>query len=188
MKPIYLQTRRLILRQFQESDTEAVFEYAANERVMRYIQPPFTYKESEEFVRRFGCSEPPLVYALCRRPDSEGGDSSPVIGHVIFHPFERKDIYELGFILDEKHQHQGYALEIGRALLTYGFRQLGLHKMVAEAAEGNLASHAVLKKLGLRQEGVLRKQLLHRGEWLDEYRFGILSAEFSLLYQHSETD
>lgn len=71
----------------------------------------------------------------------------------------------------------GYATEIGRALLGFGFENLGLHRIEAGVDIRNAASIRVLEKLGMTNEGIRRKILPIRGEWCDEYHFSILENE-----------
>jgi len=73
---------------------------------------------------------------------------------------------------------QGYAVEAGRAVLTFAFGTLGLHRLYGDCDPRNLASARVMEKLGLRLEGHLRQNWLLKGEWCDSLIYGVLSHEF----------
>lgn len=64
-----------------------------------------------------------------------------------------KDEVDLGFRIGREHWGQGLATEAGRAALELGFERFGLRKIVGRAMAGNLASHRVLEKLGMRRVG-----------------------------------
>ena len=74
-----------------------------------------------------------------------------------------------------RHWGRGYATEAGRALLRHGFVTLGLAELHAVVEEPNAASHAVARRIGLRDAGTtaayygreLRHYLLRRGEWAE---------------------
>lgn len=60
------------------------------------------------------------------------------------------DCPELGFIVEKDAQRKGYCEEACRALLTYGFRELEFDRIQALAAEDNLPSLCLCRKLGGR--------------------------------------
>lgn len=75
---------------------------------------------------------------------------------------------------------QGYAAEALVKLLKFGFSNLGLHRIEAGCAVENIASIKVLEKVGMRREGVKRKILPIRGEWVDNYFYAILETDFKM--------
>ena len=64
-------------------------------------------------------------------------------------------------------------------MLRYGFDILGLHRVFARRRVENLASRRIMAKLGMREEGVLRENVLARGEWWSSAQSSILSTEWS---------
>ena len=71
----------------------------------------------------------------------------------------------------------GYATEIAKRLIVFGFEELGLHKLEAGVATGNQASIRVLEKSGMIREGLRRKILPIRGEWKDNYHYAIVEDD-----------
>jgi RimJ/RimL family protein N-acetyltransferase len=55
----------------------------------------------------------------------------------------------LYWALDPAHRGQGYATEAARALIDYGFRRMGLQRIVATTDYDNAASQAVMRRLGM---------------------------------------
>lgn len=91
-----------------------------------------------------------------------------------------QDKYRLGEIwykLDPRFWGQGYATEVAKALVRTGFEDFNLHKVEAGVAIGNLRSIRVLEKCGLTREGLRRKVLPIRGEWVDNYHYAILEDD-----------
>lgn len=86
---------------------------------------------------------------------------------------------DLGWCIAPAHQHQGYAVEAVRELITVAF-ELGARRVSAECFAENIASRRVMEKVGLRQEGHYRRDSLHRdGTWRDGMSFALLSEEWA---------
>lgn len=64
---------------------------------------------------------------------------------------------EIGYWLGTDAQGKGLVTRAARALTTYGFEEVGLHRMTIKAAVENSRSRAVAERLGFVQEGVLRE-------------------------------
>lgn len=74
-----------------------------------------------------------------RRPDqTEPVRATPEVG--------------LFWAIDPAHQNRGYATEAARALVDHAFADLGLGRLVATTEHDNVASQAVMRKLGMRLE------------------------------------
>jgi ribosomal-protein-alanine N-acetyltransferase len=85
---------------------------------------------------------------------------------------------EIGWALGVAYRGQGYATEAARALMTYGFTVLDLHRIEAGTNSGNTGSWRVMERLGMRQEARLRDAVARDGEWLDTLIYGTLSREW----------
>ena len=88
---------------------------------------------------------------------------------------------EFGIVLGErKVWGRGLGRAAGRLMLTHGFGRLGLSRVTAEVHAPNTRSLALMKRLGFRQEGVLRRHALYRGGVVDVVAFGLLREEFEV--------
>jgi RimJ/RimL family protein N-acetyltransferase len=63
---------------------------------------------------------------------------------------------ELGFALLARYRSRGYAAEAAGAVLAYGRRVFGLRRIVAVTSPANQPAIAVLEKIGLRFERMIR--------------------------------
>ncbi len=166
-----LETERCLIRPFTERDADDAFYYLSDPETMYFIQDPFTREDTEGFIRRYGM-ERKLVYAL------EHKESGRVIGHVIFHPYEDKEIYEIGCIIGKPYRQQRIGYEALSEVIRFAFTEMKLHKIVAETVEGNDACIHLMDRLGFVREAVLRKQNRVHGHWADEYHYGMLREEY----------
>lgn len=67
--------------------------------------------------------------------------------------------------------------EFLKRLVNLGFEDFNLHKVEAGVATGNIKSIRVLEKTGMTGEGLRRKILPIRGEWIDNYRYAIVEND-----------
>jgi len=84
----------------------------------------------------------------------------------------------LGYWIGKPHWGHGYATEAAGAVVAFGFREWGLRRIHADHLARNPASGNVLRKLGMRPEGVLREHVVHRGEIEDLALFGLMRSEW----------
>lgn len=84
---------------------------------------------------------------------------------------------EIFFKLSPTHWNKGYATEIAKSLLKFGFEELNLHKIEAGTNTDNFQSIRVLEKIGMFREGLRRKVVPMHGEWEDGYLYGIVEDD-----------
>ncbi len=144
---MYIETKHCIIRRFEAEDKEALYEVLSDAEVMRYIEPPFTLEQTEEFIREAGMGEEPLVYAL------EHKENSRVIGHVIFHAYE-ETCFEIGWIINKKYWGKGIAGEVTEALLEHS-RNLGIVSCVMECDPNQKVTRHIALKHGFTYEGLM---------------------------------
>jgi ribosomal-protein-serine acetyltransferase len=90
-------------------------------------------------------------------------------------------IAELGYWVRSDETSRGICTEAANAILDEAFRSEGFHKVIMRIAVGNHASTRVAEKLGFTREGILREELLIRGNWVDHSLWSILDREFKTL-------
>jgi len=86
---------------------------------------------------------------------------------------------EVWFKIHKNFWKKGYTTETLSKLLDFGFNVLKLHRIEAGCAVENIASIKTLEKVGMIREGMKRKKLPIRGEWKDNYFYGILEEDFN---------
>jgi len=142
----YLETERLIIRTFNENDVKDAYEYLSDKNVMEYIEPIMTYESVVSFIKKAGIKNK-LIFAIILK------NNGKLIGHLIFHEYGNKNIYELGWIINKNYWNNGYAKEAGKEIIKYGFDILKLEKIIGETEENNIKSIVLLEKLGMKLIG-----------------------------------
>jgi aminoglycoside 6'-N-acetyltransferase len=109
-----------------------------------------------------------------------GPDGGELIGDCAACPDEEDPRQaEIGFTIAPAFQGRGYATEAAGLLLGYLFGARGKHRVTATCDARNLASAAVLERLGLRREGHLRESAWAKGEWTDDLVYAMLRREWA---------
>ncbi len=142
-----VQTPRLLLRPFQEADAADVYAYAKNPAVGPAAGWPPHKDEAEslEIIRTVFSS--PKVFAITLQ---ETGRVIGSIGYIGEHPQGLQPDCpddELGYALDEAHWGRGFMTEAARAVLDFGFADLGLHRVWCSHYIENRRSRRVIEKL-----------------------------------------
>lgn len=90
-------------------------------------------------------------------------------------------IGEIGYWVRSDETSKGICTEAVDRVLEEAFGSHGYHKAVLRIAVGNGASDRVAQKLGFTREGVLREELLIRGNWVDHSLWSLLDREYRAL-------
>ena len=166
----------MILRDFTMDDLEDFHEIFGDPEVMKYAEPPHEFKKSKRFLKGF-----------CIKREPKGGfaaalkDTGKVIGYVLFCPVEDPEVYEIGWIFNKDYWRKGYAYEICNRLINYGFEELELHKIYANAIDTE-KSVALMKKLGMQLEGIQKKHTKsNEGNRCDLHNYAILGEDYFLV-------
>lgn len=169
---MHIKTNRLLIREFKFKDWQAVYAYTSDINVMRYIpEGVFTEKDAKEFVsNNTGDDAEKFPVILI--------EENILIGHIVFHKYFGEHTYEIGWVFNPKYQNKGYASEAARAVLKYGFKEMGLHRIIATCQPDNIPSYRIMEKIGMRREGFFKKCIPNGNEWWDEYYYAILEEEF----------
>ena len=83
----------------------------------------------------------------------------------------------LGYWIGEKYSRNGYMKEALKLLIPSLFIDLRLNRIEAATLEENIASKNLLKRIGFKKEGVLRKYLKINGTWRDHILYGLLEND-----------
>ena len=145
-----LETERLILRPWEETDAESLYEYAKDPAIgpIAGWPPHKSVAESLDVIRNVFTS--PECYAICEKDNNKaiGAIELKLDGHTDM--TTNDDECELGYWLGKPFWGRGYMPEAGKALLRRGFETLGMSVIWCGYYEGNAKSKRVQEKLGFR--------------------------------------
>ena len=142
-----MQTKRLILRPWQEADAESLYAYAKDPDIgLPAGWPPHKSVEDSREVIRYVLSAP-QTYAVCLKDGSPiGSISLKLKGSTDM--TDREDECELGYWIGKPFWGQGLIPEAAEELLRHAFEELGMRAVWCGYYEGNVKSRRVQEKLG----------------------------------------
>jgi RimJ/RimL family protein N-acetyltransferase len=175
-----LDTERLTLRPFVESDFEAMHAMRSSPEVVRYLyEEPFSPEQTWDWLRRMMAGSAWanegdwLSVAVVERA------SGTTVGDLAFHWVSERDrTAEIGFVFDPRHQGKGFATEAARAVVDWAFTTGGMRRVIGRLEARNAASARVLEKLGMRLEAHFVENEWVKDEWQSELVYAVLEHEW----------
>jgi RimJ/RimL family protein N-acetyltransferase len=178
--PFPLETDRLLMRHFRDSDLEEFLAYRSDPQVARYQgwSAPYDAMIGRAFVDEMKNAVPGTPGKWFQAA-IEFKSLKTMLGDCAFQitADEPHQAY-IGITLARPNWGKGYGEEACRCLLNYLFDELDLHRVVAICDVENIASFTLLKRLGFRREAHLVENIWFKGAWGSEYRYAMLKREW----------
>lgn len=175
-----LETERLIIRAFCETDLEEFFAYRNDPEVAKYQgwPVPYSMENAVNFIREMKNVKLGAAGAKCQVA-IELKENRRLIGDIGFIVSQKNPGQaRIGYSLACAYWKNGYASEAVACMLDYFFNELSLHRVSADCDPENIASSHLLEKLGFRREGHFIESFWLGDKWGDEYYYGILQREW----------
>ena len=150
----HIETTRLILREFRDTDAEAFFRMDSNPLVHRYLgnNPINKIEQAYEAISRIRQQYVDNGIGRWAAFEKSTGNfigwsglklnTEPENNHTHF--------YDVGYRFHPDYWGKGYATESGKASVRYGFEKMNLTEIIGTCHEKNLASRKALEKCGLK--------------------------------------
>lgn len=178
MRPT-LETERLILRPFKLSDAKDVQRLAGHELIAATtanVPHPYLDGMAEDWIAQHENNfNAGTDIQFCMTLKS----TEAVIGCIdLFAISQTYRRAEMGYWVGVDYWGKGYCSEAAQALVKYTFDVLKLNKLIARHMVHNPASGKVMTKIGMKQEGYLRQQIVKNNQFVDIVEYGLLKDEY----------
>jgi RimJ/RimL family protein N-acetyltransferase len=154
MSHIVLETERLVVRRYELDDADQAYAIYSEPDVWRWLgggSPHVSVEESrawvERLLKRADEWDPIGAWAVVRREDNQ------LLGTVHLLPLEGGPDIEIGYHYGKDFWGHGYASEVARAVIPYGFEVTEEDELVGVVFQQNIASQRVLENAGLKYVG-----------------------------------
>lgn len=168
----------IVLRELQATDCKPFYSYLSDPMVNKYVSEEDTPKSldaAKEELKYWGnlfSNRRSVYWGIARK------DTDMLIGTAGFNVWSRTHRRaEVSYDLARPHWGKGIMTRTLRAICDYGFSAMELNRIQATVATDNMASIAVLRKVGFREEGVLRQYGILHGIKKDFYMMSYLSKD-----------
>ena len=166
---MYLETPRIIIRDFTPDDAADLHEILGDAETMEYCEPAYNFEKTKAFLTSFCIGRKGAVAAVHK-------ESGALVGYILFNEFDG-GVYELGWFFNRRFWRQGLAFESCKAVIDYAFTERKAHKIFAETIDA-VKSVGLMRKLGMQPEGILRSHTRNsHGAWTDLYCCGLLESD-----------
>lgn len=170
-------TERLLIREIRVDDFEGIHVYAADPLVWRYTPPgPNTEEGTRAYIARClaEAAESPRhrwSFVIVRLTNGQliGGCSITIEHRVNLQA-------SMGLVLRRDAWGRGYGTEVIRALIEFGFANMGMHRLWATCDPENIGSERAMRNAGMSHEGLMRHDTkMPDGTWRDSKLFAIIN-------------
>lgn len=175
------ESTRLRFREMDETDFDLFYGLYSDQNVMKfaYLDRLTTKEAAEEafhsvLMDQKDPKKGTQYVAVLKDKNAPVG----VVDYFIILDHEKSSIFEIGYFIGPEYWGQGFATEMGRAIIDYLFENFNIHKITASCNNQNKNSESVMKKLGMNREGVFRKVRYKDGRWDDEIKYGLLKEDW----------
>jgi [ribosomal protein S5]-alanine N-acetyltransferase len=174
-----LETKRLILRPIKTDDAKELLKYYSDDDVTQFMS--FHSIEGEEEAKRLiensqqkYQKKEMIPWAITFKGEER------LIGTCFLSDFSMDSIATIGYDLSKRYWNVGIMTESLKALVTFGFYQMGLHRIQSFLHPENIASIELLEKLNFKNEGYLREYQYHYDEkqFKNVFIFSLIKKDF----------
>jgi len=175
--PDRVESARLTLRPYLESDAAALAREANHAEVARSLRDrfphPYTLAHARAWIAARAPESPATALAIVRHADGRllGGLGVDRLGDV------GRLTGEIGYWLGPDHWGRGYAREALAAFADHLFASFDFERLEAWVFAPNLASRRVLEACAFRLEGIARRSVIKDGELMDSCLYARLRGE-----------
>jgi ribosomal-protein-alanine N-acetyltransferase len=178
-----LSTKRLKLVDINLGDTSSLFEHFADQEVVAYYDLK-AFKDETQAHELIELFKERFNKQLGIRWVIRFKDNNQFVGTCGFNSWNPKmKSTVIGYDISREYWGRGYATEALREIVKFAFSgglPCGeLNRIQGDTVPGNHASEAVLKKLGFKEEGLLRESGYWKGQFHDLKCFGLIKSEFN---------
>lgn len=181
-----LENERLLLREITMDDAEGIFAIRGDYEVTKFnIGAAYPNIERAQALitamHEAYSDEKELRWGITLKSNDE------VIGMVGFNYWNRTDNRaSVGFDLNRNYWRRGIMADALRLVIVFGFDEMALNRIEADASIHNSASINLMKSLGFIQEGIQREQYYENGEYHDLVMLSLLRRDW--IYQNLAND
>jgi RimJ/RimL family protein N-acetyltransferase len=152
-----LTTKRLRLRQLEESDLPRLQAMFADPLVMRYYPGLKDEDETKRWFEWVLQQYADVGHGLWAVELRDGGDWVGQVG-LTLQSIDDVPETEIGYLLRSEHWHRGYATEAAIGCREYGFNTLGVSRLISLIRPENEPSIRVAERVGMRPERIIRRR------------------------------
>jgi len=162
------------LREFQEEDVPYKVQWINDDQNNKYLHYDLPLKEDKtlSWFKTLENRTDRIDYTI-----TYNGQPVGLIGLLNIDNVNKKAEYYICIGGDE-FKGKGIASTATKLLIETGFKELGLQKICLYTEVENTPAQMLFEKVGFKKEGLLENDLIHNGEKIDRYVYGLIIDEW----------
>ena len=144
-----IETERLLLRPWRETDRNPFWSMAQDSEVMRYL-PSMDRADSDDIINRMAVTQSEHGYCFWPMELKTEGRFIGFCG--LMPPHEPFAEVEIGWRLERAAGFKGYAREAAQACLSWAWQELGVNSVIAVTVPDNERSRGLMLRLGMTHD------------------------------------
>lgn len=186
---IYLETERLILRDYTENDVEEYSRLMADDQVMYYLQDiqHHSREESEEDFRNIllDMREKDRQRYFLHIQKKDTGEQIGSIGYTVTDTTPAGKLVHLGYFTYPKYWGCDYVTEALEKVMEFAFSQDGVYRITTGCLRENRGSERVMQKCEMIREAELVDYEWHDGKMKTRMEYRMLKSDWEKMRQDS---
>lgn len=184
---IYLETKRLILRDYEEADKREYIRLKSDAKTMYYLQDIqlFSEEESEKDFHKVledsKNNHRKFYFFTIELKDSHEQIGS--IGYTVISATPVGKLVDAGYFTYPQYWNHGYVTEAFQRVLEFAFEENNVYRVATGCLAENVGSEKVMQKCGLSKEAEHVDWEWHDGKLKTRLEYRMLKNEWSKLYQ-----
>ncbi|MCL2399831.1 MAG: GNAT family N-acetyltransferase [Defluviitaleaceae bacterium] len=177
---ISLETDRLILRDYKESDLDEMHRLWSDKKTMYYLDDILanSIDESAKYLKIGIENADGHYFCICEK---NVGQFIGSIGYTITDITPLGKIVHMGYMLLPEYHRRGYMPEVTKKVIEFAFTKDDCIRITTGCHKENDASRKVIEKVGFRKEGERIKAVYHDGVMKDRLEYGINKDDLNAL-------
>lgn len=172
-----LNGEEVIIRALEKEDLPRLLKWRNDPRARRFLFSylPISMSEEEEWFAQYLKQEKNKVFIIRLKDEDQS------IGYMLLANIDHKNQNaEIGIHIDEEeYQGKGYGTDAMKTMLRFLFSEMNLHRVYLYVHEYNDRAIRFYKKMGFKNEGVLRDATFTEGRFYNVILMSILREDFS---------
>ena len=179
---IYLETDRLVLRDYLASDEEEYYRLKSDPETMYYLQD-IRLSSREEAHRDFTAvltdvASPDRRFYFFRAQLKDSGEPIGSIGYTVTGRGPEGKTVHAGYFFLPAYWGRGYGTEAMNRVLQFAFLEDGVTRVTTGCLAENKGSERVMQKCGMIREGEFPDWEYHDGRWKTRLQYRLLAHEY----------
>ena len=179
---IKLETERLILRDYKETDLGEMHRLWSDKAAMYHLDDILCHsiEDTAKYLKTGMENSDGHYFCITEKPSDSFIGS---IGYTITDTTPFGKIVHMGYMMLPNYHGRGYMTEVAKKMIEFAFTQDNCIRITTGCHKENVASHRVIEKSGFRKEAEKIKAVFHDGEMKDRLEYAINKDEWEVAYE-----